>query len=868
MWVTRARRFWNWLVGRSPSDREIDDELEAFVEMLGEEKVRAGASPEEARRAAHIESGGIVQVAEDVRDVRPAAFFDRLKQDLTYGVRLFRRAPGLNAAVVVALALGIGATSATFSVVHAVLLRPLDYANADDLVVVLHNDRNPVSPANLLDWQRENRVFATMGAAEYWTPNLGGTSDPEKLFALRVTSEILPMLGVPPARGRFPADGDAGSHEVVIGDGLWRRVFGGDPSVVGRQIRLDGSPYVVVGVMPPQFAFAPFWATRAELWAPLMLGPRASQRGGNSLRVFARLRPGVTIEQARASMATLTAELESRYPGTNRNVTVTSLKEKVVGNVRLAIVVLFAGVGLVLLVACANVAHLLLARASAREREVALRAALGAGRARLVRQFLTESLILALAGGAAGVALGVWAISLFKTLGATSIPRAHAVAFDGTVLTFTVGLSLATAMLFGLAPALKLSRPELTTALREADRGSTSGRRSRRVRNLLIGSEVALAIMLLLGAAVLLRSFIALRTIDPGWNPDRLLSMVVSVTGTADESIERRSALYVQILDRLGKLPGVQASGAINHVPLIGDIWGLPFVIEGRPEPRPGETPTAAYRQVLPGYFRTMELPIVLGRDFTDDDRASSTPVVIVNQTLAAAHWPGEDPLGKRIQIYRGPWATVVGVARNAVRRDWQAPPDDEVYVPLFQQPQFPSYLSYVIRTTGNPADLVPSTRAAVRALTSTASISDVVVMRQAVREATLSAQFIVVLLSAFAGMALILASVGIYGVMSHAVSMRRHEIGVRLALGATRHRIVSGIVAEGLVVTVCGAAAGVAGTFALSGALSGLLSGGVTMLDIPSFVIATTTLVATSIVACYLPARRASRIEPQHELR
>ena len=862
------RRVWNRLTARGPGDREIEDEIDAFAALLADEKQAAGAAADEARRAALAEIGGRGQVVEEMRDVRPRAFFERLHQDVRYGLRLFRRAPALNAAVVVALALGIGATAATFSVVNAVLLRPLDYADADRLVVVLHRGQGPVSPANFLAWQRDNQAFATLGAAEYWMPNAGGAGEPERLFALRLTPEILPMLGVPPAQGRLPAPGAAGRHEVVIGDGLWRRRFGADPAVLGREVLLDGVTHVIVGVMPPHFAFAPFWATRAELWGTLDLTPIAVQRGGNSLRVFGRLRPGTTIDQARANMAAVTAALEARFPGTNRNVTVTPLKERVVGSVQTSLVVLFAGVGLVLLVACANVAHLLLARASARGREVALRAALGASRPRLIRQFLTESLLLAVAGGAGGVLFGRWALALFKQLGATSIPRAAAITFDGPVLAFAIGLSLATAILFGLAPALKLSRPELTTALRDGDRGSTTSRRSRRARNLLIASEVALAIMLVFGASLLVRSFIALRHVDPGWNPERLLSMVVSVEGTADAAPERRAALFGQILDRLRALPGVQAASVINHMPLVGDLWGLPFAIDGRPEPRPGEVPNAAYRLVLPEYFRTMDLPLVRGRDFTDADGGGAPAVVIINQYLAAVHWPGEDPIGKRLRVFRGPWATVVGVAKDAVRGDWQAPPQEEVYLPLRQQPQFPSYVTFTMRTAGEPAAAVPAARAAVRTLTATAAIADVVVMQEAVGRATLRARFIVLLLSAFAGIALLLAAVGIYGVMSHAVATRRHEIGVRLALGATRRRIVTAIVREGLTVTAGGAILGLFGTWAFSGALGGMLFGGITALDPRSFLAATALLLGTAAVACYLPARRASLIEPQRELR
>src|SRR5262245_26831246 len=453
-----------------PDDREITAELDAFIALLTEEKIRAGLSRVEARRQALIEVGGASQLKETVREDRPGAWFDRLVQDMTYGLRLFRRAPGLNLAVILALALGIGGTAAMFSVVDAVLMRPLAFAGPDQLVVMLHNGRNPTSPANFIDWRRDNTVFSSVGAAEYWTPNLGATSDPERLFALRVSADILPMLGVAAARGRLPAVNPANpsnqgpTNEVVIADSLWRRVFAADADVVGRRILLDGNPFVIVGVMPAGFAFPQFWATRAELWAPLDLSQRLSQRsGGRSLRVFARMKPGVTLEQARTAMDGQTAALEAQFPGSNRNVTVTPLKEMVVGDARRAIVVLFAGVGLVLLVACANVAHLLLARASTREREVALRAALGAGRSRLLRQLLTESLMLAVAGGALGLLLTVGAIALVKQLGATSIPRVQVIAVDTSVVIFASTLTLLTAILFGLAPALKLSRPDLTT---------------------------------------------------------------------------------------------------------------------------------------------------------------------------------------------------------------------------------------------------------------------------------------------------------------------------------------------------------------------------------------------------------------------
>jgi predicted permease len=853
----------------SRTDREIAAELDAYIALLAEEKIRAGLSPSEARRQALIEAGGAIQLNETVRGGRPRAWFDRLIQDVTYGLRLFRRAPGLNLAVVLALGLGIGGSAAMFSVVDAVLLRPLAFSEPDQLVVVLHNGRGPTSPANFIDWRQHNTVFSSVGAAEYWTPNLGGTSDPERLFALLVSPDILPMLGVPAARGRLPLP--EASNEVVIADGLWRRVFAADANVLGRPILLNGRPFVIVGIMPPGFAFPQFWATRAELWAPLDLSQRLSQRsGGRSLRVFARLKSDVTLDQARLAMDVQTAALEAQFPGSNRNVTVTPLKELVVGDARQAIVVLFVGVGFVLLVACANVAHLLLARASTREREVALRAALGAGRSRLLRQLLTESLLLAAAGGAFGLLLTVGAIALLKQIGATSIPRAQSIAVDSHVVIFASALTLVTAVLFGLAPALKLSRPDLTAPLRDADRGTSTGRRARRLRQVLIASEVALAVTLLVGAALLLRSFSELRAVDAGWQPDRLLSLVVSVAGTPDAEPGRRPAFYDAVLDRVRAVPGVESASGINHMPLVGDIWGISFWIAGPPLPSPGDIPSAAYREVLPGYFETMQLPIVRGRAFTSADRAGAPGVIIVNEFLAQQFWPGEDAVGQRMKVQPtsdNEWLTVVGVAKNAVRNHWRNTPEEEMYLPMLQQDEFPSYLSVAIRTHGDPAALVPEVRASVRGLSRTAAISDLIVMNDAVALANMGARFLTVLLGAFAGIALILAALGIYGVLSHSISTRRQEISIRIALGASTNRVVTSVLAEGLAVTAAGLALGTAGTFLVREALTGLLFG-VTPLDARAIAASVATLLAAAGVACYLPARRASRIDPSRELR
>ena len=871
--VDRLRAMLARVTKRRPGDR-LDDETRSFVDLLTDEKIAAGATPADARRLALLEIGGIEQLKETVRDSAPGRFADRLRQDIGYGMRLARRAPGLNAAIVAVLGLGIGAISATFAVVDAVLLQPLDYADAGRLVTVLHGGIRPVSPANFLDWQRQMPEFEAMGAAEYWTPNATGAGDPERLYALHVTPEILPMLGVAPASGRFPQAGTA-VREVAIGDGLWRRLFGADPQVLGRTLTLDGTPHVVVAVMPPAFQFAPFWATRAELWAPVDLRERATQRRAESLRVFARLTAGTSLAQARQSMAALTARLEEQFPGTNRDVTVTPLKEMVVGDVREPIALLFAAVAVVLLVACANVAHMLLARASTREAEVAMRAALGAGRLRLVRQFVTESLLLAVAGGAAGLLLARLAIDLIRSLGSPIVPRLSWVALDSSVVAFASGVSLMTVLVFGLVPALRLANPSLTTIFRGGERGGRS-RRSSRLSRLLVGSEIALSVMLLVAAGLLLRSYVALSANDPGFTPERLLSLVVSVRGTADAAPERRIAFYQDLLDRFRALPDVQSASAINHAPLVGDIWGLPFLVEHRPEPRAGESLTATYRVVLPEYFRTMQRRVVHGRDFTPADNGQATPVVIVNQFMADTYWPGQDPIGQRLRLATqtdGEWRTVVGVAGHAVRSGWQDLPDEEVFLPLLQTARYRAagghveYLTFVLRTRGDPAASVAAARAAVRELAPAAPVSEVSVMSDVVSQALAGPRFILALLAGFALLTMVLSTVAVYGVMSHTVADRRGEIAIRLALGARRSRLLVAIVGDGLIITTAGAGAGLAAAALAAPALRGWLFG-VEVFDPPTFLIVPLALVGAAIAGCLLPAWRASRIDPAREMR
>ena len=877
-WLTRLVSALKNLARRRAVESDLNEETRAFVALLEEEKLRAGLPPERARREALIEAGGVAQVQEAVRDARAGAWLASVGQDVRYGARSLARTPGFSLAAMLALALGIGASAAIFSVVEAVLLRPLAYREPDRLVVLLHNAQIPVSPGNFLDWRRQASSFERLGAVSAWQPNLTG-DHPERLNALRVSSEIPQMLGVAPVLGRpfTPANDSAGyQFEVILSYGLWQRQFAGDSGVVGRELILDGQSYAVVGVMPDGFAFPPFWFTGAQLWAPLPLTGMEQNRGDMYLRVFGRLKPGVTLAAARAEVANVTAQLEAAFPGTNRDVTVTPLTEMVVGRVRPAIRVLLGAVLCVLLIACANVAHMLLARGAAREREMAVRLALGAGRSRVTRQLITESLLLAGAGGLAGLLLAAAGTRALVRLSAGSIPRADGIAVNGVVLVVTLAVTVLTGLAFGLAPALQVSAGNLFGALRDGARHTASSGR-RRVRSVLIVSEFALALMLLAGAGLLLRSFMALRAVDPGWDPSQVVSMTVSITGSPEAEVGRRAAFFTGLLERVRALPGVAAASAINHLPLAGDLWGWRFNVEGQPT-APQDAPRAAYRVVLPGYFNVMRLPLVKGRDFELHDDLAAPLVVVVNEHMAAKRWPGEDPIGKRVTFDVGSsepaWVTVVGVARDAAAHDWAAPPGEEFYRPYTQSVQYleqpgpwVGYLTLVVRAGGDPMAVVPSVRQAVWDIDRNLPISDIAVMDDVVTTATARPRFYMVLLVAFAVVALSLAAVGIYGVMSYQVNQRSAELGIRMALGARQSEVLGLVVREGMVLALGGAGIGLVGALALSRVMQSLLFG-VGATDLVTFAGVAVLLVVVAFTASVIPAWRASRIDPQTALR
>ncbi|MGB8474102.1 MAG: ABC transporter permease [Candidatus Acidiferrum sp.] len=870
------------LFGKQRRDSELDAELSAHIEALTEENIRRGMNPEEARHAARREFGGMEQTKELYRERRSLPFLETLLQDIRFGARSLIKNPGFTIVAVLTLALGIGANAAIFSVVNAVLLRPLAYKDADRLVTILHYGTSPVSVANYIDWHDQSQSFEAMGAADYWSANLSGVDSPEHVLGLKVTQSLLPLLGVKPLLGRLFVAGEdqkGAEHEVILSYGLWQRRFAGDPKVVGKAITLDGEPYTVVGVMPRAFKFAPFWATHAEMWVPNAFGDRIHSREGNSLRVFARLKSGVTLSQARAEVATITARLEQKYPGTNREVVVNALKENAVGQVKAPLLVLLGAVGFVLLIACANVAHMLLARSTARQKEIAVRTALGAPRRRVIRQFLTENLLLAVMGASGGLLLAAWGTRALVALSPAIIPRVDTVTIDARVVLFLLGVTVLTGAVFGLAPALHASSVNLTDALKDGGHGGSDSIHRNRLRSFLIVSEFALALILLVGAGLMIRSFFALQSIDPGFNPNHVLSMIVSVAGTQEAEPHHRAIFYKQVIERIEALPSVEAAGGINHLPLAGDTWGFPFTIKGRAKSRPGESPTAVYRVVMPGYFETMRLPVLRGRAIAATDDAGAPGVVLINERAAQKYWPGEDPLGKQVTFdddKKNPptWLTVIGIVRNAKQENWAAKPFPEVYLAALQNGGFlgeteshASYLTLVVRTSGKPSALAGAVKNTVWSFDRNLAISQVLTMDDVIAEANAQPRFEMALLGLFAGVALVLAAVGIYGVMSYSVARRAHEIGIRMSLGANRTDVLRLVVRQGMVLAFAGSGAGIVGALLLSRLMTKLLYG-VQPTDPITLACVTFMLMFVALVASYIPARRAMQVDPIVALR
>ncbi len=793
---------------------------------------------------------------------------------------MLARNRGFTAVAVVALALGIGANSAIFSVVNTVLLRPLPYKDPDQLVMVWEEGTpqgfpiNSASAANYIDWRDQNQVFTNMAVIGRVTFNLTGFGEPERLDGRRVSANFFPLLGVEPKVGRrFSAQEDSpGANRVVIlSHSLWQRRFGGQSDIIGKHLTLSGETHEVVGVMPPWFQFP---SRDDQLWVPIAFGPeQAANRGNNSFEVIARLKPGVTREQAEAEMDAITARLQQQYPDVvkTKGSVIIPLHEQLVGDIKPALLILLGAVGFVLLVACANVANLLLARAAVRHKEIAVRLALGARRWRLVRQLMTESLLLSAMGGAVGLLVAVCGVNLLKAFMPDNFSQVTAVSVDANVLAFTLGVSLLTGLIFGLAPALQASRFDLNDALKEGGRDSSAGRHGNHIRNLLVIGEVAVSLVLLIGAGLLIHSFVRLRSVDPGFRTDNLLTMRIALPRLKYPDHARRTAFYEELLSRVTAVPGVRSAAVTNWIPLTlqGDTFGIS--VEGQPDPGAQEMPDVVTRVVSFHYLNTMGIELLRGRHFDDQqDRADSAPVAIISETTARRLWPDEDPLGKRLKPGRAdsgePWITVIGVAEDVRQFELTAEPRLQMYLPSVQPSFFvPGHL--VVSTDIDPMSLAGAVREAVWEIDKDQPVSDIRSMDQIFAESIEQQRFSMMLLGAFAAVAMLLGTVGIYGVMSYTVAQRKHEIGVRMALGAGTRSLLILIVGHGLKLTLIGVVIGLAAAFVLSRVMESLLFG-ITATDPATFVAIPLVLVAAATLASYVPARRATRIDPVIALR
>jgi putative ABC transport system permease protein len=813
-----------------------------------------------------------------------------LWQDLRYGLRMLRNRPGFTLIAVFTLALGIGANTAIFSVVNTVVLRPLPFAGPDRLVMVWEtmpgNDRRSVAPGNFTDWQKEAQSFEQLAGYSSAALNLTGDGEPERLTGAAVTANIFKTLGVEAAVGRTFDSEDAGREGgsvVVLSDGLWQRRYGADPNIVGRALSLDDKSYTVVGVMPAEFRFP----IQSELWVPGSQGSAvapslaaqfpdsnlSTERDIHIYSVIGRLKEGVSVGQAQAEVATIAERLAHAYPETNGGlgVHVIPLHEQIVGGVQSILFILLGAVAFVLLIACTNVANLLLAHAARRERELAIRLALGAGRWRLIRQMLTESLLLSLTGGAFGLLLAMWGVDLFVAMSPGDIPRLNEVGLDARLLGFTLFISLATGLGFGLLPALQATRLDPQHSLKEGSTKATEGRRRRRARNLLVVVEIALAQVLLIGAGLLVLSFMRLQSVEPGFNPSRLLTARLSLSVTKYKDKTKKLVFYNQLLERLQAIPGVERAGLVMNLPLSGSTMNRGFAVEGRPEPKPDENVTVDYQVISPGYFQTMEIPLVRGRAFTDRDTEQAPRVAVINELMARKYFPGEDPLGRRIAFgdtsKEESWRTIVGIAGNVRHAGMNEPPFPGAYTPYAQDRESWSRMSIVIRSTGEPAALSAAVRKEVMAIDPAQPVSNIQTMEQLMAASITRPRFVMLLLGLLATVALALAVVGIYGLMSYSITERTHEFGIRLALGAQAADVLKMVLGQGLRLIVVGISLGLAGAFALTRLMRSLLYG-VSTIDPMTFVAVSLLLTMVALLACYIPARRATKVDPMEALR
>jgi predicted permease len=867
-------RRWRALTHHDELDHELDEELRFHLDRLIEQNTKNGMTPEDARAAALKTFTRLDQSKEECRDTRGVGLVESILRDASYSVRVLIKNYAFTIVVIATLALGIGANTAIFSFANGILLRPLPYPQSERLVVLDETalkrgiDSMSVSYPNFLDWQEQNKVFEDIGI--YFGASrfaLSGAGEPVEVRGFYISHGLFEILRVSPQLGRtFTANEDRPDEDavVILGNNLWQRNFGGDPNIIGRKITISNRARTVVGVMPPGFRFPQV----SDMWVPVALTTKTFTRTDHGLNSIARLKDGVSINEAQAELTNIAARIEQQNPVTNEGlgVKVTSLHDTLTGDYREALIILLGVVGCVLLVACVNVANLMLARATARQKEFALRAALGASRWRIMRQLLVESLLLASVGGVAGFILSIWALRLLLKAIPIQLPFWMNFGIDLRVLGFTAGITLLTGLLFGAAPALQTSRVDLNDTLKEGGRGSAGVRA--RARSLLVVTEIALSLVVLVGAGLMIQSFLRLKRVHIGLNAHNVLTASISLPRSKYKEDEQRAAFFKQLVERVSNLPGVEAASATATVPLSGDGWGRSLTVEGFPVLPVGQAPMIQHTVVTPGYFRTMNIPLLAGRDFNDTDAKDSPDVTIIDERLAREYWPNESPIGKRIRFGppedNEPWHTIVGVVGSVRHQRMQEDTRKSVYLPHRKMPV--GGLALMARTTSNPEDLAGAIRREVAQLDPDLPMS-VSTMDEVVAESIWQPRLYATLFGAFAGGALLLALIGIYGVMAFLVQTRTHEIGVRMALGASTRDVFKLIVGRGMKLTAVGVLIGLAGAIALTRLMHSLLFN-TSATDPVTFILISLLLAVAAFLACYLPARRAAKVDPLIALR
>jgi putative ABC transport system permease protein len=866
------------LLRKNRIEQEMEEELRFHLRMRTRENIERGMRPEEAEREAWRRFGNVGHIKDQARDIKGGGFMETLLQDLRYGVRTLVKHPGFTLIAVITLALGIGANTAIFSVVYALLLRPLPYHEPERLVMLGETwwgERRVVAYPNFSDWRERARSFEGMASFRWQSFNLTGVDKPVRLQGLIVNWNFFQLLGVRPQLGRmFAAEDDryGAARTALLSNGMWKEKFAGEADVIGRKILLDSEPYEVIGVLPQGFEY--FEAN--DLYVPigLSLGPQSAllDRGNHmGLYAVARMKPGLTLEQADREMATLGTQLASEYPATNSGGSAQAefLQDVMAEDVRQSLQMLFGAVGFILLIACVNVANLLLVRAADRRKEIALRLAIGAGRGRIIRQLLSESLLIALLGGAFGALLGRWMLSGLLALAPDNTPQLSRVSLDKTAMLFTLAVSALTSVLCGLAPALHAAGTDLQKALKEGGRSFAGASRDVTRKTLLV-AEVGLALVLLVGAGLLARSMARLLSVDPGFNVENLLTMRIILSDNAYDKA-RAHIFYEECMARVSALPGVRSAALTHSLPINGTFWNSVFIVGDKPVPPRAELPSAGWEPVTPNYFETMGIRLLRGRLFNAAEPNASN-VTVINERLAQRLWPGEDPIGKRLKQGwpedRTPWREVIGVVADIKMNGVQSGTPMQAYLPITQEHNY-VYLNFhlVVRTAGDPLLGTAAVEHAIHSIDKDLPISGIRSMEQLLGVSLAQQRLTLLLLASIAALALALAAIGIYGVISYWVRQRTHELSIRMALGAQARDVLKLILAQGLKLALIGVVIGLAAAFALTRWMESLLFG-VRPTDPLTFAMVAVTLLCVALLACYFPARRATKVDPLVALR